>query len=67
MFSWVKINYASIVIYADFETLLEKVNGCENNSKKTFTMGVNKDAPCGFQFLKNMLIVMIKKKNILML
>lgn len=48
MFSWVKINYASIVIYADFETLLEKVNGCENNSKKTFTMGVNKDVPCGF-------------------
>lgn len=31
-------------IYGDFQTLLEKIDSCEKNPKKYFTM----DASCGF-------------------
>ena len=42
------LKQSPFVVYADFETVLEKINGCENNPKKSFTMGVPKHTPCGF-------------------
>lgn len=36
------------VIHANFETLLEKTDGCENNLVISFTIDVNKHVPYGF-------------------
>ena len=38
---------ASFVIYADLECLLEKMNTCHNNPKKSSTPKVNKHKPSG--------------------
>ena len=36
------------IIYADFESLLEKMNTCHNNPEKLSTTKMNKHAPSGY-------------------
>ena len=38
-------------IYADLESLLEKMNICHNNSKKSSTIKINKHTPSGYSLL----------------
>ena len=37
-----------LVIYADLESLLEKMNTCHNNHEKSSTTKINKDTPSGY-------------------
>ena len=39
---------ASFVIYADLESLLEKINTCNNNPEKSSTTKINKHTPSGY-------------------
>ena len=36
------------IIYADLESLLEKMNTCHNNPKKSSTTKINKHTPSGY-------------------
>ena len=36
------------IIYSDLEYLLEKVNTCHNNPKKSLTANINKHTPSGY-------------------
>ena len=36
------------IIYADIESLLEKMNTCHNNPKKSSTTKINKHTPSGY-------------------
>ena len=36
------------VIYADLESLLEKMNACHNNPEKSSTAKINKHTPSGY-------------------
>ena len=53
----------SFIIYTDLESLLEKMNTCHNNPKKSSTTKINKHAPssyslfthCSFDTTKNKL------------
>ena len=38
------------VIYADFEAIVEKVEGCERNDEKSFTEAYQKHTDCGFGY-----------------
>ena len=38
----------SFIIYADFESLLEKVSTCQNNPKKSSTTKINKHTASGY-------------------
>ena len=46
---------APFVIYADLESLLEKMRTCHNNPKKSSTAKVNKHTASGFSFFTNCL------------
>ena len=37
-------------IYADLESLLEKMNTCHNNPKKSSITKINKHTPSGYSF-----------------
>ena len=37
------------IIYADLESLIEKINGCKNNLEKSSTTKVSEFIPSGFQ------------------
>ena len=39
------------IIYADLESLLEKMNSCHNNPKKSSTTKINKHIPSGYSLL----------------
>ena len=38
----------SFIIYADLESLLEKMSTCHNNPKKSSTTKINKQTPSGY-------------------
>ena len=38
----------SFLIYADLESLLEKMSSCQNNANKSSTTKINKHAPSGY-------------------
>ena len=38
------------IIYADLESLLEKINTCHNNPEKSSTTKINKQASSGYSF-----------------
>ena len=40
----------SFIIYADLESLLEKISTCHNNPKKSSTTKINKHTPSGYSF-----------------
>ena len=37
------------IIYADLESVIEKINGCKNNLEKSSTTKVSEHIPSGFQ------------------
>ena len=39
------------IIYADLESLLEKINNCHNNPEKSSTIKINKHTPSGYPLL----------------
>ena len=39
------------VVYADFECIVKKVQTCEPNNKKSFTVKTEKHEPCGFSYV----------------
>ena len=39
------------VIYADFECVLEKIDGCEPPPDKSYTVKTEKHEPCGFSYI----------------
>ena len=41
------------ITYADLESLLEKVNTCHNNSKKSSTTKTNKHTASGYSLFTN--------------
>ena len=43
-----KSNWASFVIYADLECIMEKIDGCKNNLENSFTTKVGGHIPAGF-------------------
>ena len=42
---------APLVIYADLESLLEKMSTCHNNPEKLSTTKINKHMPSGYSLL----------------
>ena len=43
-----KSDKAPFIIYADHESLIEKIDGCKNNSENSSTTKVGEDIPSGF-------------------
>ena len=43
-----KSDKAPFIIYADLECIIEKIQGCKNNPKNSFTTKVSKHIPSGF-------------------
>ena len=43
-----KSDKAPFIIYADLECIIEKIQGCKNNPKNSFTAKVSKNIPSGF-------------------
>ena len=40
------------VIYADFEAITEKINGCQPNHDKSYTEAYQKHTDCGYGYKK---------------
>ena len=49
--SFYKQMKAPYVVYADFECILRKINTCESDNSRSFTMKTEKHDPCGFSYL----------------
>ena len=47
-----KSDKVPFAIYVDLECLIEKIDGCKNNSENSFTTKVGKHIPSGFQCLQ---------------
>ena len=47
-FKQMKVPYA---VYADFECILRRIDTCEPNNKKSFTIKTEKHEPCGFSYV----------------
>ena len=43
-----KSDKAPFIIYADFECIIEEIDGCKNNPENLSTTKVSKDIPSGF-------------------
>ena len=43
-----KSDKAPFIIYADLECIIEKIDGCKNNSENSFTTKVTRHIPSGF-------------------
>ena len=50
-------------IYADTESLLEKIDTCQNNPEKSLTMKVHKDTSCGYSLFTHCLFDSNKNKH----
>ena len=50
------------VIYADLESVLEKISGCENDPKKSSTIKVNKHIASGYSLFSHCLFDKTKNK-----
>ena len=50
------------VIYADLESLLEKILSCQNNSKKSYTEKKAKHTPSGYSLFTNCFFEATKNK-----
>ena len=48
------------IIYADLESLLEKMNTCHNNSEKSSTTKINKHRPSGYHCLHTVHLIQQK-------
>ena len=45
---YVKSNKIPCIIYPDIESLIRKIDGCENNPENTSTTKIGKHIPCGY-------------------
>ena len=45
---YMKSDKMPCIIYADIESLIKKIDGCENNSEKSSIRKVGKHIPCGY-------------------
>ena len=45
---YMKLNKMSYIIYADLESLIKKIDGCENNPENTSATKVGEHIPCGY-------------------
>ena len=43
-----KSDKAPVIVYADLECLIEKIDGCKNNPENSFTTKAGKHIPSGF-------------------
>ena len=50
------------IIYADLESLLEKMNTCHNNPKKSSTTKINKHTPSGYSLFMHCSFYTTKNK-----
>ena len=50
------------IIYADLESLLEKMNTCHNNPKKSSTTKINKHTPSGYSLFTHCSFEITKNK-----
>ena len=50
------------IIYADLESLLEKMNTCHNNPKKSSKTNINKHTPSGYSLFTHCLFDTTKDK-----
>ena len=60
-----------LIIYADLETLLEKMSTCHNNPKKSSTTKINKHTPSGYSLFthcsfdaKKISLIIIEAKTV---
>ena len=51
-----------ITIYADLESILEKISGCENDPEKSSTIKVNKHIASGYSLFSHFLFDKTKNK-----
>ena len=45
---YMKSNKIPYIIYTDIESLIEKIDGCENNPEKSSTTKIGEHIPCGY-------------------
>ena len=48
-----KSDKAPFIIYAEFECIIEKINGCKNNPENSFTTGFSMSTISSFRSIKN--------------
>ena len=53
----------AFIIYADLESLLEKMNTCHNNPKKSSTTKINKRTPYSYSLLTHCSFDTTKNKH----
>ena len=51
-----------LIIYADLESLLEKMNTCHNNPEKSSTTEINKHTPSGYSLFTRCSLGTMKDK-----
>ena len=44
---YMKLHKVPNIIYADLESLIKKIDGCENNPEKSSTTKIGENIPCG--------------------
>ena len=49
--------------YCDIESLVKKIDTCDNNPKQSFTTKINKHEACGFSIVKKSQLTDIREKN----
>ena len=47
-----KSDKAPFIIYADFQCVIEKIDGCKNNSENSSTTKISEHIPSGFSMSK---------------
>ena len=52
-----------VAYYCDIESLIKKIDVCDNNSEKSYTSRISKHKPCGFSIVKKSQLTDIRKKN----
>ena len=45
---YMKSDKMPYIIYADLESLIEKIDGCANNPEKPLTTKIGEHIPCGY-------------------
>ena len=58
-----KSDKAPIIIYADLECIIEKIDGCKNNLENSSTTKVSKHIPSGFSMSTILSFKIIENKH----
>ena len=51
------------IYYCDIESLIKKIDMCDNNPKQSFTTKINKHEACGFSVVKKSQLADIREKK----